>query len=740
MLPAALLLAVLAAPAAALDLLHTLATQPTAALFPTYRVRATSAWGQTRNAVMSAIPNQFDVPVVFPPHARLRVGVALLDRFLGGDIVPRAEPTRFTIDFVDADGRVEQVTERIVDPRGVPGDRRWIDLDVDLSALAGRRGTLQFRQTVAADAKATNPTFALWSRPVLYDATAQAARPNLLFITIDALRADHVGAYGNPRPTTPALDALAADGVRFAQAYTSAPMTVPSLPQFFSSRVFPSAGMPTLLTSLVQGGIAGSKAIVHNPYLESWLRLHARDGFASVTAGTWRADKITRAALRWIDAHRGERFALYLHYLDAHTPYRVRGEAALRFVDPAYRGDVGARFEDTATAAAGGFDAADRAHIAALYDGAIRFVDDQIGILLAGLAERGLLDETLVVVSADHGEEQWDHGSFFHGQTLYDELLHVPLIVRFPHRAHAGTVVDTMVRSIDVVPTIAEVLSLPVYPEFEGRSLVPLAAGTPDPDPPALRVRAANPRFPYRFAVRTPTHKLIDTVETGRVELYDLVADPHEHIDRAADPALAPVRAALGAELEAMRAPLRTLGYQVRAVAGDGRSHAIDVLVTSGPKGRVADNPDRIDLGPDDRLVASETERTLRWTGTVGTTPAGFRFDQGMLQDDGGDPGLTFVVEVDGRAVSPAAVRLGAAGTPPPSMPFTYGRTVAKLFGEAVESPPLVAAAAPALTPMPDVPVTVWIWRFPESAAGGTAGGPADAETTRRLRALGYVD
>jgi arylsulfatase A-like enzyme len=737
----ALLVLLAAAPAAALDLLGTIATVPKAALFPSWHAGAASAWGDDRMAITTPIPNQFDAAVEVPPHARLRVGFAMLDRFLGADVLPQSEPTRFTVDFKNADGTVERVTERVLDPRGNPADRRWVDVDADMSRFAGRQGVLQFRLTVAADPQGVNKTSGLLSRPVLYDAEAQRARPNLLFVTIDALRADHVGAYGYARPTTPNLDALARDGVRFAHAYTSAPMTVPSLPQFFSSRVFPVPQTPTLLSSLVQGGVADTKAIVHNPFLEAWLRLHARDGFASVTSGNWRADKITRAALHWIDAHRDRRWALYLHYLDTHTPYMVRGEAALMFADPAHRGAVGRRFDDTATAAQGGFDAGDRAQIEALYDGAIHFVDEQIGLLLAGLAERGLLEKTLVVVSADHGEEQWDHGSYFHGQSLYDELLHVPLIVRFPERAHAGRVVETMVRSIDVVPTMADALTLPVFPEFEGRTLVSLIDGATEVSVPSLHARAANPRFPYRFAVRTPTHKLIATVETGREELYDLAADPAEHDDRIADPALGAVRQALRADLADLRAPLRTLGYQVRAASADGQQHAIEVLVASEAGGRVADNPDRVDLAAGDRIESNETERTLRWTGTVGDAPAGFRFDQGMLQDDGGDPGLRFDIRVDGRPIAPGAVRLGADGTAAPSMPFTYRRVAKDVYSAPAEQPALLAAAAPRLVPIAGQPVTVWIWRFPGSAAGGTAASaPVDAETTRRLRALGYAD
>jgi len=237
-----------------------------------------------------------------------------------------------------------------------------------------------------------------------------------------------------------------------------------------------------MVSSLFAGGVVRTKAIVNNLYLFQWLALASRDPFDSITeAWSWRADRISRNALQWIAQRPGEPFALYLHYIDTHTPYRPPPPFATRFTDAAYQGSVGLRFDDVAGARAGRYAPADRARIVALYDGALSFVDAEIGRLLDGLASRGLLDHTLVVVSADHGEEHWDHGSFFHGQSLYDELLHVPLLMRFPDRAYAGRVVREPVRALDIVPTIAEVLGLPAFPEFEGRSLLPLIAHDTSP-------------------------------------------------------------------------------------------------------------------------------------------------------------------------------------------------------------------------------------------------------------------
>ncbi|HEV7732164.1 MAG TPA: sulfatase [Candidatus Binatia bacterium] len=738
-----LLLAVLAValPAAAragTPLLDALRAEPAIAAAPKYRIRPATAHRQTRPAIMSAIPNAFAFPLTVPAHARLRVGFTLLDRFVGGDMIERTRPTRFSVDFVGADGTMHPLASQTLDPKARPGDRRWIDLDLDLTPFAGQTGTLRLADAVVGDPEADGLTFALWSSPVVYDPTTEQGGPNLLFITIDALRADHLGAWGYTRPTSPRLDALAAEGVRFANAYTSSSMTVPSLPQIFTSAVFPHSESPNLMSSLA-GSDFRSKAIVNNPYLEFFLTIQMRDGFESVSTVRWRADKITRAALRWVDAHKDERFALYLHYLDTHTPYKIRGDAATRFTDPAYEGAVGTDWGDVEGARSDKYDAADRAHIGDLYDGSIRFVDEQIGVLLDGLAARGLLDDTLVVVSADHGEEQWDHGSFFHGQSLYDELLHVPLIMRFPKGAHAGTVVDRQVQSLDIVPTMADAVGGRVLPQFEGQSLLPMITDPASVPKRPLLARTNNPTFPARFAVRTDDQKLVTTVEPARDELYDLAADPKEQHDLLAASPPATIPAPLADAMAGLRGRLRDNGVQVRAVAGDGRDHTVEVRVHSA-EGRAFENPDRIGFGPSDHLVLDRDGRTLVWTATVGDTqPKGVRFDRGHLRDPVTDPGIEVQVSVDGQPIAPSALRLGGDAAAAPSAAFTYKRSLPALFGTAVETPALEATTPPALTPQPDQPVTVYLWRTREEGSGALSPPPANSDTQDRLRALGYV-
>ena len=377
------------AAAAVNDLLGLLRAHVTAAERLFLRVQPTTAYGQARQVYTTPVPYSVEVPITIPTAARLRLGIAVRDSFLREDLVGLADPIRFTAALVRPSGETAVLLDRTLAIRERPADRRWVDLDLDLARFAGESGMLRLASETPGTARAPQKTFALWSRPYVLEQGGGTERPNLLFITIDALRADHVGSYGYQRPTTPALDRLAAEGIRFDKAFTNAPMTVPSLPQIFTSRYFPTRESPTLLSSLFAAGFSRTKAIVHNPYLEYFLTLDARDSFDSVSSVIWRAERVGRKALAWIDAQRGERWALYLHVLDVHTPYRVPAPDGTRFADPAYRGPVGYGFGDTEGAQAGKYDATDQKQVVALYDSALRYVDDHLGRLFDALRERG---------------------------------------------------------------------------------------------------------------------------------------------------------------------------------------------------------------------------------------------------------------------------------------------------------------------------------------------------------------
>ena len=368
---------------------------------------------------------------------------------------------------------------------------------------------------------------ALWTLPGCSREPAQSMRPNALVVLVDALRADHLGAYGYGRATSPQIDALVAEGMLFERAYAQSPWTKPSIPTLFTS-LYPiqhgvyegetpgSAGflesdvLPDELTTLAElFRSAGYRtaAFVNNAHL-----LPAQgfaQGFDLYDHGNLDAAEIARRFLAWLDAEPGRPFYAYLHYLDAHWPFQPKPPFAERFAPPGSYDGVFAqeswrglrdRINDGGVALTG----RDRDELVARHDGAVAQVDAAIGELLAELRRRGVLDTTFVVLTADHGEELFDHGQVGHGGTLYDEVLHVPLVLRPPGGAKGERIAEPA-RLLDVFPTLAGAAGIPAPKGLEGRNLL-----APDGSEPELVAETRHKRT-YRAALRAGDWKYVRT-------------------------------------------------------------------------------------------------------------------------------------------------------------------------------------------------------------------------------------
>jgi len=391
---------------------------------------------------------------------------------------------------------------------------------------------------------------------------------NVLLITIDTLRADHLGCYGDRGAATPVLDDLARRGVRFATAIVQAPLTAPSHASILTGRTPPRHGVrdngtfvlpedvPTLAGAFRASGYQTAAFISGFP-LERRYGLargfdtyddhfpHGEDPRAAHVER--RADQTTAAVLQWLARPStripGSRWFLWVHYFDPHAPYEPPPESAAR---------VGGR----------------------TYDGEIAFVDEQVGVLLRTLDESGELARTLVVATADHGESLGEHGELTHGVFVYDATLRVPLIVAGPG-VSSGLVSMTVARGIDIAPTVSDLAGVAVPAGAEGRSLRDALSGRPMSDAPAyaeaLFCRLHLGWAPLR-ARRTARWKVIDA---PRSELYALDSDPEEKSNRDdQEPGvraelLRPLRAAAAADRRGGRPAvdasaserLATLGY-----------------------------------------------------------------------------------------------------------------------------------------------------------------------------------
>lgn len=378
-------------------------------------------------------------------------------------------------------------------------------------------------------------------------------RPSVVMVVGDTLRADKLSCMGGPEGLTPYLDRIAAQGVRFDQARSHAPWTLPSTASMLTS-LHPEEhgaggrlGRFTKLDAEVQTVVRTFRdqgyrthAIVNVLFLDPERFGVTRD-FETVDQQVFEtnvdvraADATTRAALDWIEANGDDGpFFLLVHYFDPHCVYAPPRAFRERWAEPGDReGEwtfgtrpqmVAIREGELSPAAA----TIRRAE--ALYNGEVSYLDAQIGRLDDGLAARGERDDLVLVVTADHGEEFLEHGGFEHGHTLYDELVRVPMVIRAPGQL-APAVVETPVRHIDLAPTLCELCDLPLPEQFLGRSLVSLAGGEAGAPRPTLA--HGNMWARPQTSWTSGGWKLI--VRDGVApELYEVATDPAEQRDLA---------------------------------------------------------------------------------------------------------------------------------------------------------------------------------------------------------------
>lgn len=391
---------------------------------------------------------------------------------------------------------------------------------------------------------------------------------NILFILEDALRARNLGCYGYPKPTSPNCDRLAREGVRFETCIAVSAHTFPPIVSLLTGQTTFTHGLVTYqdyarwracrtpLHTLADNGY-----LVDGELVMRWAPLGFTRDMNDLDA--------------YLDAHRHDRWFYFAEPYPTHLPYNPPEAYLQQFLDPGYQPSAGtlerakvvrsclivhpsgvlSRLESGAddpipdknadaahkrTVGTVDLLPEDRPYVQALYDGEVRVFDDMVGRWLAKLESLGILDDTLVIVTADHGEELMERGHVGHTScnlkgTLYDESIHVPLILRYPKRLPAGTVVRHQVSQVDVMPTIFDLLGLPMPQPCDGSSLLPLIAGGHNfreeayaETPPAGWQALPGDERRIR-CVRTAEWKLIvHSGETERSELYHLTEDPGE--------------------------------------------------------------------------------------------------------------------------------------------------------------------------------------------------------------------
>jgi arylsulfatase A-like enzyme len=411
------------------------------------------------------------------------------------------------------------------------------------------------------------PSF--WVDPVLDTPRRNARR--VVLISLDTLRADHLGCYGYGRPTSPALDALAADGATFLEAHTLAPWTLPSHVSLFTGldpahhrverdgdRMDPAL---TTISSFLRANHFACAAFTGGVYVSPDYGFSKGFGIYQEIEGVPHsreaAARTAEAAVHWLDDNADRDFFLFLHTYQIHDPFAPPKPYDGLFLE------AGARWKGLFLHEyLGGFkgyykalDPAERANIVALYDAGIRYTDDVlIKTVVDHLKAADLYEDTLIIVMSDHGEQFGEHGAWSHMNDLYEDVLRVPLIVKFPEGRFAKRRIGSLVRLTDVFATVADVMSLPLGgAATDGASLVPILEGTETAPRSAVAEIVENvndSRFPAKTAILDGgRYKLIVNEPRSPealaffadhpplyppIELYDLRLDPQERVNIAA--------------------------------------------------------------------------------------------------------------------------------------------------------------------------------------------------------------
>jgi arylsulfatase A-like enzyme len=363
----------------------------------------------------------------------------------------------------------------------------WVDRSVSLARFGGEEVRIEFRTQVLAQSPAeTQSTSPLWGSPMIVPSAnaTNGAPPNLILISLDTLRADHLGVYGYGQPVSPNIDRIARDGVTFEQCIAPSAWTTPSHASLMTGLNPTSHGsgnigpaplhdrLTTLaeliarngyLTAAYTGGSSVSGAM---GFFQGFDRYS--DGAAGSHERQGAVEEVFALGQRWIERNGNRPYFLFLHTYEIHSPYQPPDSfrRQLNLNQTLTR----ARFKDA------------RLHtreVVALYDAEIAYTDLVLGRFYDTLAAKGLLDNTVIMIVSDHGEEFMDHGGVNHAHTLYDELVHVPFILRSPQGPH-GLRIGEIVSLSDVFKTSLDLLDIPHEESTDSISVLSLLSDQPE--------------------------------------------------------------------------------------------------------------------------------------------------------------------------------------------------------------------------------------------------------------------
>ncbi len=508
------------------------------------------------NAILAPPESEFRFEVTVPDGGILELGFGVMEKSWGNP----SEGVEFKI-VLGQQGRQQTLLAETLVPSRIKEHKRLFKQKIDLSAYAGEKKTISLVTKAAGVVEKARPLpkdIAFWFNPVIYSPRSETLpwdgqECNIILISIDTLRWDRLGCYGYEGDISPHIDSLAADGVQFQHCYVQSNWTLPSHVSLFTSlnsyrhQVYMGNEKmsPSLITiadvlrahdyfcsGITGGGYVGEQfgfSKGFDLYKSKQYKLHpAKD----------EAQALWKDTSDWLENNQDKKFFLFLHTYQVHTPYYYHEGITEGFA----QGDLSweqihlAEFlREQPEKRRYPFTEKEKSDIVALYDGEVKYTDEfLIKPLVQRLKDLNLYDRTMIVFTSDHGEELLDHNSWLHSHTLYDELIRVPLIIKYPASEHAGVKRAPIVRSIDIMPTLLNMVGIDTAPfDLEGASLLDIVQGKEKNNRTFMsdftrqgsaevrpRMVCTNQDFFKLIVVRKPS--------PTKFHLYDIAQDPHE--------------------------------------------------------------------------------------------------------------------------------------------------------------------------------------------------------------------
>lgn len=539
---------------------------------------------KTINALLAPPKSVYRFKIKIPKKARLSVGYGVIPHQWNSI----TEEVLFKI-IIEENQKRSTLFSDTVYSKETENESGIHEKDFDLSAYSGKTIYLYF--ITECSGKNNNILLSFWSNPEIYRETSTFSRdkkPNIILISIDTLRADHLGCYGYDRETSPNLDRFAQDCVLFKRAHSQAPSTLPSHMSMLTSLYPVNHGLCTLS---IGGPIGGGQKL--DPTILTLADFLRKQGYVTfgITGGGQISsyfgfakgfdyyeenkrsilldtpERLLRKSSEFLKKYSQRPFFLFLHTYQTHMPYAPPPPYQTLFTDekPIWKELDIIQLLSQREGKYSQLTDKERKNIISLYDGEIRYTDEKfLAPFLALLKKLNLYDNSMIIFTSDHGEEFYDHGGWEHGHSLYEELIHVPLLIKFPHSNPQG-IIETPVRIVDLVPTILDIVDIKYKKKrLDGLSLNKVLVNQKDKPLPSLSfyfeaplLGSAELKMSYvllKTSLVFGKYKLIINEKLSlsdkekqsffwrvfnpphpveRYELYDLESDPHETVNLA---------------------------------------------------------------------------------------------------------------------------------------------------------------------------------------------------------------